>query len=86
MYYFSCNSTNALYCIIKLHSGDEDVIDGAVLLIKAAMFRTNSVPAASCLTDTRHIDAIIPSLLHLLDGSDGAAKAAVTLVAESILL
>lgn len=72
--------------IKQLHSADEDVIDGTMFLIKAVMFRTNSSPAAICLPDMRHVDAIVPSLLHLLDGRDGAAKAAVTLIAEFCLL
>ncbi|XP_074378983.1 uncharacterized protein LOC141720455 isoform X2 [Apium graveolens] len=72
--------------VSQLHSADEDVIDGAMFLIKAAVFRTNSSPDAICLPDTRHIDAIVPSLLLLLDGRDGAAKAAVTLIAEFCLL
>lgn len=73
-------------CVKQLHSADEDVINGAMFLIKAVMFRTNSLPAAICLPDTRHIDAIVPSLLLLLDKRDGAAKAAVTLIAEFCLL
>lgn len=67
---------------MKLHSSDEDVIDGAVCIIKAAMFRTNSSLAASSRTDTRQMDTVVPLLLHLLDGRDGAARAAVMLVAE----
>ncbi|XP_017241789.1 uncharacterized protein LOC108214347 isoform X2 [Daucus carota subsp. sativus] len=72
--------------VSQLHSADEDVVDGAMFLIKSVLFGTNSSPAASCLPDTRHIDAIVPSLLHLLDGEDGASKAAATIIAEFCLL
>lgn len=87
-YYFFLNMTfsTIFHVITQLHSSDEDVIDGAMFLIKAVIFRTNSSPAAICLPDTRHIDAIVPSLLLLLDGRDDAAKAAVTLIAEFCLL
>ncbi|KAK2995775.1 hypothetical protein RJ640_010751 [Escallonia rubra] len=61
----------------QLSSADEDVIEGAACIFKAAMFR-----ASSSLSDTRHMDAALPLLLHLLDERDGASKAVVILVAE----
>lgn len=44
------------------------------------MFRTNL--SKSNLEDNRQIEAILPSLLHLLDERDAAAKAVVNLIAE----
>ncbi|KAM7524534.1 hypothetical protein LguiA_014436 [Lonicera macranthoides] len=68
--------------ISQLRSADEDVIDGAVYIFKAAMFRTNNSLSGSRLSNTTYLDAVLPSLLHLLDERDGTARAAVMLLAE----
>ncbi|KAL7225066.1 hypothetical protein ACSBR1_020380 [Camellia fascicularis] len=53
--------------ISQLHCADVDVVDGAVCILKAVIFRSNSSLAGSSLTDTREMDAVLPLLLHLLD-------------------
>ncbi|KAL7197382.1 hypothetical protein ACSBR2_020006 [Camellia fascicularis] len=68
--------------ISQLHCADVDVIDGAVCILKAVIFRSNSSLAGSSLTDTREMDAVLPLLLHLLDERDGTARAVVVLIAE----
>ncbi|CAK9169071.1 unnamed protein product, partial [Ilex paraguariensis] len=65
-----------------LHCADEDVIDGAICIFKAAIFKTNHSLNGSSLTDTRQMDAVLPLLLHLLDERDGTARAVVMLLAE----
>ncbi|CAA2969441.1 uncharacterized protein LOC111378014 [Olea europaea subsp. europaea] len=64
----------------QLSCADEEVIDGAICIFKAVLFRTNL--SKSNLEDNRQIEAILPSLLHLLDERDAAAKAVVNLIAE----
>ncbi|CAL5352111.1 unnamed protein product [Camellia sinensis] len=66
----------------QLHCADVDVVDGAVYILKAVIFRSNSSLAGSSLTDTRKMDAVLPLLLHLLDERDGTARAVVVLIAE----
>ncbi|KAH7854589.1 hypothetical protein Vadar_015669 [Vaccinium darrowii] len=68
--------------ISQLHCADEEVIDGAVCLLKAVIFRTNYSLAGSGPTDTREMDAVLPLLLQLLDERDGTARAVVILIAE----
>ncbi|XP_028059849.1 uncharacterized protein LOC114263496 isoform X5 [Camellia sinensis] len=68
--------------ISQLHCADVDVIDGAVCILKAVIFRSNSSLAGSSLTNTREMDALLPLLLHLLDERDGTARAVVVLIAE----
>lgn len=65
----------------QLHCVDEDVIDGALFIFKAAIFKMNP-SVGSSFHDTRQMDAVWPLLLHLLDERDGTARAAVTLTAE----
>ncbi|THF97883.1 hypothetical protein TEA_017596 [Camellia sinensis var. sinensis] len=65
-----------------LHCADVDVVDGAVCILKAVIFRSNSSLAGSSLTVTRKMDAVLPLLLHLLDERDGTARAVVVLIAE----
>ncbi|KAK9291087.1 hypothetical protein L1049_009274 [Liquidambar formosana] len=65
----------------QLQCADEDVIDGAVCIFKAAIFKMNHLSESSC-TDTRQMDAVLPLLLHLLDERDGMARAVVMLIAE----
>lgn len=66
---------------LKLQCADEDVIDGAVCIFKATIFKMNHLSESSC-TDTRQMDAVLPLLLHLLDERDGTARAVVMLIAE----
>ncbi|KAG5555658.1 hypothetical protein RHGRI_006344 [Rhododendron griersonianum] len=68
--------------ISQLHCADAEVIDGAVCLLKAVIFRSNYSLAGSSSTDTREMDAVLPLLLHLLDERDGTARAVVVLIAE----
>ncbi|XP_028099621.1 uncharacterized protein LOC114299145 isoform X2 [Camellia sinensis] len=68
--------------ISQLHCADVDVVDGAVCILKAVIFRSNSSLAGSSLTVTRKMDAVLPLLLHLLDERDGTARAVVVLIAE----
>ncbi|KAI5682940.1 hypothetical protein M9H77_04168 [Catharanthus roseus] len=68
--------------ISQLRSVDEEVIDGAVSIFRAAVFRSNQGSSRDCLGDTREMKAVMPMLLHLLDERDGAAKAVIKLVAE----
>ncbi|KAI8562184.1 hypothetical protein RHMOL_Rhmol03G0015000 [Rhododendron molle] len=68
--------------ISQLHCADAEVIDGAVCLLKAVIFRSNYSLAGSSSTDTREMDAVLPLLLHLLDERDGTARAIVVLIAE----
>ncbi|XP_052172708.1 uncharacterized protein LOC127788461 isoform X2 [Diospyros lotus] len=68
--------------IKQLHSPDEDVIDGAVCILKAVIFRTNCSLSRNIPTDTREMDALLPLLLHLLDERDGTSRAVVALIAE----
>ncbi|KAG5555624.1 hypothetical protein RHGRI_006315 [Rhododendron griersonianum] len=69
--------------ISQLHCADAEVIDGAVCLLKAVIFRSNYSLAGSSSTDTREMDAVLPLLLHLLDERDGTARAVVVLIAEN---
>ncbi|KAF7148592.1 hypothetical protein RHSIM_Rhsim03G0016500 [Rhododendron simsii] len=68
--------------ISQLHCADAEVIDGAVCLLKAVIFRSNYSLAGSSSTDTREMDAVLPLLLNLLDERDGTARAVVILIAE----
>ncbi|GFY98252.1 ARM repeat superfamily protein [Actinidia rufa] len=68
--------------LLVLHSADEDVIDGAVCILKSVIFRTNISLAGSSPTDTREMDVVLPLLLHLLDERDGTSRAVVALIAE----
>ncbi|CAB4321110.1 unnamed protein product [Prunus armeniaca] len=49
---------------MKLHSSDDDVVDGVVCILKAVIFKPNS--SGSSLTDTKEVDAMLPLLIHLL--------------------
>ena len=76
-----CIRTNVLV-FMKLHRTDEDVIDGAVCILKTIIFRINYSLDGSSLTDIREMDAVLPLLLHLLDEQDGTARAVVILIAK----
>ncbi|KZV50268.1 hypothetical protein F511_23254 [Dorcoceras hygrometricum] len=66
----------------QLQCADEEVIDGAISIFKAIIFRTNNTLSKSSLDETREMDAVLPLLLNFLDEQDAAAKAIVKLVAE----
>ncbi|KAH6818792.1 hypothetical protein C2S51_002395 [Perilla frutescens var. frutescens] len=66
----------------QLMCADEDVIDGAITIFKAVIFKTNHTLSRRSLGDIRQIDAFLPTLLNLLDERDAAAKAIVKLLAE----
>ncbi|KAI7743189.1 hypothetical protein M8C21_012206 [Ambrosia artemisiifolia] len=66
----------------QLCSADDDVIDGAVSILKATIFGTNHLQSGCNLTDNKQMKSVLPLLLNLLDERDGTARAVVTLVAE----
>lgn len=77
-----------LYCytnilsFLQLSSADDDVIDGAISILKAIIFGTNHLAFGHNLTDTKQMNSMLPLLLNLLDERDATAKAVVTLIAE----
>lgn len=73
---FSANS------VLQLRCDDEDVIDGAISILKAVIFKTNHTLSRRSLVDVIQLDAFLPTLLNLLDERDTAAKAIVKLLAE----
>lgn len=66
---------------LKLNCADDEVIDSALCIFKAVIFRTNS-SLSKCAADISQINALLPMLLHLLDERDTAAKAVIKLFAE----
>lgn len=74
-------SFSATY-VLQLQCADEDVIDGAIIILKAIILKTNHTLSRRSLGDVREIDAFLPTLLNLLDERDAAAKAIVKLLAE----
>ncbi|XP_070052827.1 uncharacterized protein [Nicotiana tomentosiformis] len=67
--------------ISQLNCADDEVIDSALCIFKAVIFRTNS-SLSKCAADISQINALLPMLLHLLDERDSAAKAVIKLFAE----
>uniref|UniRef100_A0A6N2JZZ3 Uncharacterized protein n=1 Tax=Salix viminalis TaxID=40686 RepID=A0A6N2JZZ3_SALVM len=65
----------------QLHCDDEDVMEGAVYIIKSVILKPNH-SSGNGLTDSREMDAVLPLLLHLLDERDVTARAVVMLIAE----
>ncbi|KVI11344.1 Armadillo-like helical [Cynara cardunculus var. scolymus] len=61
---------------------DDDVIDGAVSILKATIFGTNHLASGCSLVDSKQMHSVLPLLLNLLDERDGTARAVVTLIAE----
>jgi hypothetical protein len=86
-----CVSCSHTYCLFsssfsiffcgKLHCADEDVVEGAVYILKSVILKPNH-SSGNGLTDSRQMDAVLPLLLHLLDERDGTARAVVMLIAE----
>ncbi|KAI3679664.1 hypothetical protein L2E82_51062 [Cichorium intybus] len=66
----------------QLSSADDDVIDGAVSILKAIIFGTNHVAFGHNIADSKQMNSMLPLLLNLLDERDGTARAVVTLIAE----
>ncbi|KAD3336291.1 hypothetical protein E3N88_31810 [Mikania micrantha] len=66
----------------QLCSADDDVITGAVSILKATIFGTNHLVSGCNLTDNKQMKIVLPLLLNLLDERDGTARAVVTLIAE----
>ncbi|KAF8403828.1 hypothetical protein HHK36_011934 [Tetracentron sinense] len=66
----------------QLQCGDEYVIDGALCILRATIFKTNHPSTRSSLLDTRQINAVLPLLLNLLDERDSTARAVVLFIAE----
>ncbi|XAR68546.1 hypothetical protein NMG60_11003705 [Bertholletia excelsa] len=56
----------------KLHHADEDVVDGAICILRAVILRTNSSLAGCSVADGTEMVAMLLLLLQLLDKRDGA--------------
>lgn len=65
----------------KLRSNNEEISEGVVAIFKAIIFKLQTQPGDN-FSDTMCTDVVIPSLLHLLDERDGAAKAVCVLLAD----
>ncbi|KAK7336580.1 hypothetical protein VNO77_17125 [Canavalia gladiata] len=65
----------------QLNCTDEDVIVGVVSIFKAIILKPDS-SQEDTLTEHRQANIVMPFLLHLIDERDGAARAAVMLIAE----
>lgn len=65
----------------QLRSNNEEISEGVVAIFKAVFFKLQSQSGDS-FSDTMCMDVVIPSLLHLLDERDGAAKAVSVLLAD----
>ena len=74
-------SSSYIFLCGKLHCDDEDVMEGAVYIIKSVILKPNH-SSGNGLTDSREMDAVLPLLLHLLDERDVTARAVVMLIAE----
>ncbi|XP_023637799.1 uncharacterized protein LOC17887274 isoform X2 [Capsella rubella] len=69
-------------CLLhQLRNNNEDISDDVVAILKAVIFKLQSQSGDS-YSDTMCVDVLIPSLLHLLDERDGAAKAGSVLLAD----
>ncbi|KAL1194541.1 hypothetical protein V5N11_020604 [Cardamine amara subsp. amara] len=69
-------------CLLQqLRSNNEEISDGVIAIFKAVFFKLQSQSGDS-FSDTMCVDVVIPSLLHLLDERDGAAKAISVLLAD----
>ncbi|XP_043692010.1 uncharacterized protein LOC122642563 isoform X2 [Telopea speciosissima] len=67
----------------QLQSTDEDVIEGAVCILREIILKANySSSTQSSLPDTQHMEAVLPLLLNLLDERENPARAVVLLTAE----
>lgn len=66
---------------LKLRTNNEEISEGVVAIFKAVIFKLQSQSGDS-FSDTMCMDVVIPSLLHLLDERDGAAKAVSVLLAD----
>lgn len=58
------------------------MIEGAISIFKAVIFKTNNTLSKRSIDDVREMDNLMPTLLSFLDERDAAAKAIVKLVAE----
>ncbi|XP_021893322.1 uncharacterized protein LOC110811211 isoform X2 [Carica papaya] len=65
----------------QLHSDDDDIVEGVVCIMRAAIFRPNDLSGGHP-TNARQMDVVMPTLLHLLNERDSAARAVVSLIAE----
>ncbi|XP_024012800.1 uncharacterized protein LOC18019860 isoform X2 [Eutrema salsugineum] len=69
-------------CLLhQLRSNNEEISEGVVAIFKAVISKLQSQSGDS-FSDTMCMDVVIPSLLHLLDERDGAAKAVSVLLAD----
>ncbi|KAF8102152.1 hypothetical protein N665_0201s0435 [Sinapis alba] len=69
-------------CLLnQLRSNNEEISEGVVAIFKEVISKLQSQSGDS-FSDTMCLDVVIPSLLHLLDERDGAAKAVSVLLAD----
>ncbi|XP_010516375.1 PREDICTED: uncharacterized protein LOC104792046 isoform X2 [Camelina sativa] len=69
-------------CLLdQLRSNNEEISEDVVAILKAVIFKLQS-QSGDGFSDTMCMDVVIPSLLHLLDERDGAAKAVSVLLAD----
>ncbi|XP_051138926.1 uncharacterized protein LOC127256780 isoform X2 [Andrographis paniculata] len=66
----------------QLQCTNEEVIDGAISIFKAVIFRTNHTLSKRNVGDVGEMDDLMSMLLNFLGDRDAAAKAIVKLVAE----
>ncbi|KAJ8638025.1 hypothetical protein MRB53_012292 [Persea americana] len=74
------------FLLSLLHCTDEDVIDGAVSILRALIFQPNFPLIKSSHLDLQQMESVFPLLLNLLDERDSIAKAVVLLTAEFCFL
>ncbi|CAF2112619.1 unnamed protein product [Brassica oleracea var. botrytis] len=69
-------------CLLhQLRSNNEEISEAVVAIFKEVISKLQSQSGDS-FSDTMCLDVVIPSLLHLLDERDGAAKAVSVLLAD----
>ncbi|KAL0714674.1 hypothetical protein Bca4012_021653 [Brassica carinata] len=69
-------------CLLhQLRCNNEEISEGVVAIFKEVISKLQS-PSGDSFSDTMCLDVVIPSLLHLLDERDGAAKAVSVLLAD----
>ncbi|OUZ99900.1 hypothetical protein BVC80_9069g4 [Macleaya cordata] len=68
--------------LLKLQCVDEDVIEGAVCILRATIFKISYSSTESSLLDNQQMEEVLPLLLRLLDERDNIARAVVSLIAE----
>lgn len=75
-----------VYFGVKLQCTDEDLIDGAVSILRALIFKTNFPSIRNSPLELHQMESVFPLLLNLLDERDSIARAVVLLTAEFCFL